>query len=260
MFDGLRAAGIMTAIREPHDYKGRPSSDFAAFYGLSNGLHRIFRDYAEINRLFFADLGYWHRRKRTRWDGYHKVVLNARHPTVYFNTKPRDPSRFASLGVEIKPWRKSGSHIIVAGMSGKAAAMEGLQPEQWERQTIAALRKLTRRKIIYRPKPNWMGARPIPGSVLDKMTALELAFEDCHAIVTHHSNVAVDALMAGIPCICPGGVASLLSSHDLADIENPLMPDGREQWACNLAWTQWSLEEMRNGAMWEYFRTERILR
>jgi hypothetical protein len=51
--------------------------------------------------------------------------------------------------------------------------------------------------------------------------------------VAHHSNAAVDALLAGVPCICPDGVASVLSGHDLTQIESPPMPDGREQWAAD---------------------------
>lgn len=235
----------------------------AIFYGLAGGLRNVLRDYREAGRkAIYIDLGYWGRRKRTRWDGYHKLVLNDRHPTAYFQRRKHAPDRFAQFGIRIQKWRREmpGAHILVAGMSAKAAAAEGLAPEQWERETIAALGELTSRPIIYRPKPNWPDSRPIPGSIWGgRNDPLEAQLRNCHAVVAHHSNIAVDALMAGVPCICPGGVASVLSGHDLTQIESPPMPGGRKQWAADLAYTQWSKEEMESGAAFRYLLDEELI-
>jgi hypothetical protein len=117
----------------------------------------------------------------------------------------------------------------------------------------SATARLTDRPIVYRPKPNGIGARPIDGTVWGKGPLLAEALVGCHAVVAHHSNAAVDALLAGVPCVCPDGVASLLRAPDLTEIEQPPMPDGREQWAYDLAWTQWSVEEIERGrriAIW----------
>lgn len=246
-------------LRSSLSYKGEPEYDVAIFYGLAHGLDRILRDYRKHSRAVYVDLGYWGRRKRTRFDGFHKMVLNARHPTDYFQNRPKGPERFLMHGVTIRPWRTEGKHILVAGMSAKASLAEGLQPHSWERETIARLRELTARPIIYRPKPNWLEARPIDGATFDRETPLEIALVNCHAVVAHHSNVAVDALMAGVPCICPGGVASRLSGHELEQIESPPTPDGREQWAADLAWTQWSVDEMREGMAFRYLLDEELI-
>lgn len=241
-------------------YRGRPEHDVAIFYGLAAGLDRILRDYqASRRKAVYIDLGYWNRRKRTRWDGFHKMAVNSRHPTDYLMNRPHNAHRFERHGVQIRPWRENGTHILVAGMSAKAAAAEGLQAHQWERATINRLRELTDRPIVYRPKPSWAEAKPLEGSIFDSTTPLDEALLNCHAVVTHHSNVAVDALLAGVPCICPGGAASLLSAHALEDIENPPMPDGREQWAFNLAWTQWSVDEMAAGLAFRYLVDEELV-
>jgi hypothetical protein len=253
---GLAASSISSAT-----YR-QPDADIAIFYGLSDGLSRVFTDYrARGKTVLFVDLGYWMRRKRTRWDGYHKVCINSRHPTAYFQDKPRDRSRFASLDIPgPQPWRAKGRHIIVAGMSAKASAAEHMSPESWERAAVVKLRRLTSRPIIYRPKPNWLGARRIPGTMMDALTPLDQALRGCHAVVTHHSNVAVDALMAGVPCFTEGGAASVLSGRDLSQIETPPMPDGREQWARDLAFVQWNMNEMADGTMWRHFRDEGVIR
>ena len=228
----------------------------AIFYGLAEGLAQVLRGYPEHGTAFYIDLGYWGRRKRNRYDGYHKIIRNGRHPTDYFQQKEHGPDRFNSHNVTIQPWKKRGDYILVAGMSAKAAYAEGLTPEIWEREAIAKLRKITDREIIYRPKPNWTGAKPIAGSTMDCQTPLAVALERSFAVVTRHSNVAVDALMAGVPCICPKGVASVLSQHDVGLINELIRPDGREQFANDLAWTQWSMAEMQNGNAWEYMKTE----
>ena len=257
---GLAKLAIPHKLLSSTGYPGKPEADIAIFYGLSDGLKRIFDDYRIHRRALFVDLGYWHRRKKTRWDGYHKVCIDDRHPTAYFQRVPRDDQRVRAMELpDPAPWRASGTHILVAGMSGKAAAAEGLAAEQWERETIATLRRITSRPIIYRPKPNWNMARPILGATLDATTPLEIALRDCHVAVSHHSNVMIDALMAGVPIICEGGAASVLNGGTLADVENPAMPDGREQFMRDLSYTQWKMEEMASGMFWRFMRREGIV-
>jgi hypothetical protein len=261
LHQGARAlAGhYQVEVRPGHTYRGRPDCDAAIFYGFAGGLRQVFDDYRAKRKAIYVDLGYFGRRKRTRFDGYHKLVLNSRHPTDYFQIEPHSSDRFDSFAIPILPWREAGRHILVVGMSGKAAAAEGLGAEAWERETVAQLRKITKRPIVYRPKPNWADSRPITGALYAREQPLEEAFADCHAIVSHHSNVAVDALLAGIPCICPGGVASVLSGHDLSQIETPPMLDGRAQWAADLAHTQYSIEEMQSGIAFRYLLSEGLL-
>jgi hypothetical protein len=259
MAEGARRLGLNWELRSSLSYRGRPEHDVAVFYGLAAGLDRIFRDYRESGRrAVYCDLGYWGRRKRTRFDGYHKLAVNSRHPTEYFQARPHGPERFAEHHVTVRPWRTSGEHILLAGMSAKAAAAEGLMPHVWERETIAYLRELTRRPIVYRPKPNWAEAKPLAGSTFDRETPLADALTGCHAVVTHHSNVAVDALLAGVPCVCLGGVASLLSGK-IEQIEDLPTPPGREQWAADLAWTQYSVDEMQSGAALQYLIDEGLI-
>lgn len=258
MVNGIMRCGAKADLRASHTYR-RVEHDVAIFYGWANGLRKVFDDYRRDGKAIYVDLGYWGRRKRTRYDGYHKLVLNSRHPTDYFQRTAHPGDRFAMFGIPIKPWRETGRHVLVAGMSGKAAAAEGWAPHEWERRTITELRKHTDRPIIYRAKPNWNEARPISGSTFDNTTPLEEALRGCHAVVCHHSNVGIEALLAGVPCISPGGVASLLSSRHISDIENPPMLDGREQWAADLAYTQYSLAEMQTGVAYRYLLREGLI-
>lgn len=255
---GAKRLGLTHMLLQSTHYR-KPDFDVAIFYGLADGLRKVFDEYRRARRAIYIDLGYWGRRKRTRYDGFHKISLNNRHPTAYFQHRQHSSHRFEQFRVKVQPWRGPAEHILLAGMSAKAAAAEGFAPEEWERAAVAELRRWTDRPIVYRPKPNWPGCRPIAGTRMQKDVELDAALLNCHAVVTHHSNVAVEALLAGVPCICPGGVASVLSAHEMSEIENLRMPDGREQWAADIAWTQWSMDEMVGGSAFRYMLDEGLI-
>lgn len=233
--------------------------EWAVFYGLDGNLKTIFEQYSKIGRAVYVDLGYWGRLTGGKLAGYHKIVLNGRHPEGYYRrNSPAD--RFAVHGVEVKPWRETGGHILVAGMGDKAARFEGFAPEAWERNVIEQLQRLTHRRIVYRPKPSWKEARPIQGvDYSEPRVPFENALKGAWAVVTHHSNVAVDAILAGIPAFCWKGVAREMSSQDIGQIERPIYPDNREQWAADIAYTQWSVVEIAQGLPWAYFRREGLV-
>ncbi len=145
-------------------------------------------------------------------------------------------------------------------MGAKGAAAEGFYPQQWERDTIGKLRLFTDREIIYRPKPSDPLASPIPGTHFSKKTTtLEEDLASAWCVVTHHSNVAVDALLAGIPVFCVGGVAREMGTPDLSQIETPHYPNDREQWAADLAYTQWSVPEMAAGHCWAHLKSDGLV-
>jgi hypothetical protein len=164
--------------------------------------------------------------------------------------------RLRALGVEAKD-AKAGQSIVIAGMSAKSAADHGFAPSQWETETIQLLQSLTRRPLVYRPKPSWQGATPIPGATYStERKPIEEVLADAHMLVSHHSNAAVDALAAGVPTYCLKGVGSLLSTASLAEIEAPRLPSKelRRQFLADVAYCQWTPDEMRSGACWDHMK------
>lgn len=262
MAAGLRRHGIVARRRGEHEYAG-VEADVAVFYGLAGRLASALQAYPAAGATaVYVDLGYWLRREGGRYTGWHKVAVNARHPTAYFQRRRHDDSRLRRCGVTPQAWRDNGSAapVLLAGMGAKAAESLGMQPEEWERRAIADIRRHSSRPIIYRPKPSWRDARPIEGTVFDREDRpIERHFPRIHAVVTHHSNAAVEALAGGLPAFCWEGVASTMSLQDLSRIESPHRPDGRAQWLNDIAWCQWSPAEMEAGACWQYLRDERLV-
>lgn len=238
--------------------------DVAVFYGLEGCIPELFAYYRDFRRAaVYIDLGYWGRRDGGRWAGFHKVVVNARHPTAYFMDPERSGDRLERFGLEARPWRdpaKQGNVILLGGMGDKGAAAEGFEPEEWERQTLATIREHTELPVLYRPKPSWKDAKPIQGMGYSSK-AEDINWGHLRACVSHHSNLAVDALAEGVGSFCWGGAGQPLSSQDLAQIENPpaVARDERQQLMANLAYCQWNVDEMRRGDVWRFLLEEGLL-
>jgi hypothetical protein len=262
MVRGIRRAGDSVAHLWEHDYT-EPVADVAVFYGLEGRLPRVFRDYRRAGlRAVYIDLGYWGRRAGGRWSGFHKICVNSRHPTEYFQSRRHDDSRARVHALTLAPWRADGRHILLAGMGDKAARVEGMPTEAWERDAIRSLKRYTSRPILYRPKPSWKTARPIRDLGVEYSSPkddVSRALANAWAVVTHHSNVAVDGLIAGIPAFCWEGVAAGLAGRELADIESPLFAEGREQWVNDVSWCQWSVAEMADGLPWRHLQNEGLV-
>lgn len=259
MAEGVRKSGDAVQICSSDGFRA-PCSDVAVFYGFDGSLQRVFRAYREAGRpAVYVDLGYWGRVEGGKFAGYHKVSVNGRHPTAYFQSRRHDDRRFSKFRLTIEGWR-AGRSILLAGTSEKGALVDGFKAEEWERQAIALLRQHTDRPIIYRPKPSWTGARPIEGAVFaHSMEDVALALNDCHAVVTHHSNVAVDGLIRGIPAFCIDGVATPLALSDLSLVESPKREGDRHRWACDIAYCQFTVEEMRAGVVWRHLKSEELI-
>lgn len=258
-YSGVKAVGDSPLLVRSVDFK-KVNCDYAVFYGLAQGLTRVFSEYKEKATAIYIDLGYWHRRINTRFDGYHKVVVNSRHPTQYFQNKEHDPSRFKELGLEVKPWQKNKhGKIIVAGMSEKAALADGLAPSAWERAAIDKLKELIALDIVYRPKPSCRRSRSLPNSFFDKTTPLNVAFKTAYALVTRQSNTAVDALLQGVPVFCEIGVASVMSGGAVAAIHTPSYPEGRQRWVEDIAWCQFTTAEIAKGLPFMHLKNEGLI-
>jgi hypothetical protein len=234
--------------------------DACVIWGFVTECQQIIANCVEYNIPWvFMDMGYWTRKN------YYKVTVNARHPDKYIMDRPRTSDRFDKHGLVLKPRRPHTNDgiILLAGMSGKAAWSFGYENEQYERDAIAALQMVSKRPIWYRPKPSWTNARPITGSIFasDKNHSFSHCLARAHCIVTHHSNVAVDGLIEGIPAITFKGAASAICGYDLTKVEHPSFPEDnlRRQFLHNLAYCQYSIEEMAAGTCWRQLKKDGLI-
>jgi hypothetical protein len=220
-------------------------ADVAVMYGWKHR-DRLFR----FPQFVYADLGYWNR------TDYYRLCVNSWGPEKY--VKAGLPSgRFESLGVTIKPWRTEGKEIIVMGASEKAMPQHGYGYMKWEVKTLRACEKFGKR-VVFRPKPKDQSKHPVNGYGYDERP-LDVALQNAWAVVAHHSNAALDALVAGVPVHCEKGAAAAFSVpfESLAD---PVLLPGREQFLADVAWLQWTAAEMRSGEAWAHLKERRLIK
>lgn len=252
--DGVRRYGDIARIERAENFDPRQLGDVCIIYGYTGHTQPIFKAYMDAGKpALFLDLGYWGRWEGGRFEGYHKVCVNSRHPTAYieFLMKAKLPDRGALATPAIQPWRETGEHILLCGMSDKAAASVGYRPNEWETAVVQKLRKKTKRQIVYRSKPGLRNiVRQIPGTTLDKNTVIADSLVNCHAVIARHSNAALDAICAGVPVFVEDGAAKPMSGRWL-EVEDPKFPENREKWLNAVAWCQFTKNEIESGFMWK---------
>ena len=165
--------------------------------------------------------------------------------------------RWDRLKIEIQPWRTDGGHVLVCPPARLFASTFGFDADNWLRLTLKTLGKYTKRELRIRAKIKF--DENLPYSWVDRAGQLtesgQTRFADdlagAWALVTHSSNVAVDALIAGVPVFCTDRCgATAMASNDLREIESPRMDGDRLHWARVLANRQFTLGEMRDGTAW----------
>ena len=217
----------------------RPGAVF--MYGCLRGLKpTLDQAVAEGRTWYYADNGYFRQgRGKQIHVGYFRVTRNA---IVHDGSGQAQPERWRRLGLEIKPWRETGSHVVVCPPDLRYGELWGLDHEAWLKETLKRLKSATDRPIHVR-------LREVRS---DPLKPFAEAIRDAWCLVTHHSNAAVEAALAGVPVICTGPCgATSISTTEIERVEDPPMPDDRERWAAVLAASQWRLDEMRSGECWQ---------
>jgi hypothetical protein len=254
---GLDKFGIGSRVVHERAFRGA-EGDLMISYGLGGQLPTIHREYRKAGKTtILIDLGYWHRTEpQDKCRGYHRVAVNAYHPQAYLNDWTQPGDRFDKLGMHLPITSKiTDGYILLAGMSAKAAWLYGMRAEEFERATVRELQLHTDRPIVYRPKPSWANAKPIEGLGYSAPTqGINDALAKAWAVVTHHSNVGIDAVVQSIPVFSADGAVKALSDPSLAQIEDPpeITREERLQFLRNLAYSQWHTDEMADGSMWRF--------
>lgn len=218
---------------------------------------------AGVHTLMF-DKGYHRERMEgpiRTWE-YWRMAYDGHHPTLKLEGMKCPQDRFDALGLRMQPWQQGGRKIIFAGGSEKYHEFYDLpEPTAYAQEIIEWINKHRGRfklqdfEIVYRPKPTWRNAVPIAGTTYstreDDITSV---LKGAYALVTHGSNACFEAMLAGVPCIILGNaVAKPISSERLDDLRSPLRASDadRQQLLNNLAYCQWTMNEMYDGLQWD---------
>ena len=248
-------AFIRSILNQGHQVWTNPDeADCLVMYGLAPG-HVILADKfrAAGKPVIIIDLGYWNRNHGLGVHAEYKISLGSHHPDqLLYAFEPKE-DRFARLHFQIEPWKTTGKHILLAGMGRKSYAYYGLPDLSWDMDTVRFLKQITDRSIVFRPKPSWRDCAPLSGTAFSApSTSLGPVLNGAWCVVTHHSNVALDGLLLGIPCFTVEGAALSMSSKMLEDVERPYYPTNRKDFFNRVCHFNWSIAEIEGGKCWQF--------
>jgi hypothetical protein len=187
-----------------------------------------------------------------------KVGLNGINRDAYFGPSGNSSDRMRLLGLQVKPWKYDGEHILIAGQHDKSLQWKDMPAmATWVHDTITFIRAQTDRPIIFRPHPRCPlpaiehdfkhVKRQEPLQIKGSYDDFDMQFNNIWATVSWSSNPAIHSIINGVPAFTgPSSLAFDVAEQNLRNIENPLYGD-RTQWLNDYAHTEYTIEEISKG-------------
>ena len=219
-----------------------PVSEFDSSYTGTVVSYGILRGAGEILKnsksFYYIDHGYFGSVQRKfkegktvilkSLSGYFRIVKN---DLMHDGNGQYDKKRIDKFNIKFKKIRTSGEFIILSEPSKFITNYLNLQ--NWTQETVEEISKYTDRKIIVHSKQS-----TIP---LDELLKHAWAF------VSVQSTAGFKAMIQGVPAHFTYN--KLKSINSIEEIEKGKID---YQIFNNLAYGQWTMEEMKNGEMMEY--------
>lgn len=249
MIEGLVLHGEEVAVLSINDEPA--TCDVSVVFGFGTAKHRaiinlmedcggrvLVLDYGAVSRPFYWTAG---------WDG---LMGNAD-----FMNVGSPGNRWMSMNIQMHPWKNAGSDILLAGQVPWDGSVSNVNIIEWLYATTDELKSITDRPIVLRPHPLAVNKTPhVPGTHWST-SSLDEDLRRAWCVVTWNSTTSGMSVIKGVPVYAMdrGCIAWEVANHCLADIERPIHMD-RTQWAYNLGYSQWTLEDLRRGVTWSHLK------
>ncbi len=238
-----RGCGVNPTSTEEFNYAD--SSDPIILRGILK--HKIMkRCWKDERTFYYMDTGYFgNERTGTNpngWKYWHRIVKdNLQHNEITY----RPDDRFKQFNKTFKPWKKTGTKILVAAPDEKPCKFYGITKDAWVKQTVEEIKKHTDRPVVVRER----APKRIDRIVTD--TLQQALDNDVFALVTFNSVAAIESVFHGIPAftLSPIHAASPVCLQDLSKINEPYYADKDKlyAWGCHLAYGQFHTKELQSG-------------
>jgi hypothetical protein len=216
----------------------------------------------DSNLFLYADPGNTKKFLRYSYDG---IFPNT---GEYCNNTP-DPARWQKisreLGIQLKPWKKTGSTILICCQRDGGWSMNSQLLMPWIVKTVNEIRKYSKKTIVVRFHPgdkkvlehkrNLMRYR-LENVLISHSANIMDDFKTASAVVNHNSSPGVVAAIEGIPIFLTdptNSQAQAVAHTDFSMIDSPKEYD-RELWIQKIAQMHWTLDELKDGTAWMHLR------
>ncbi len=204
-----------------------------ATYGVLRGTFELIQ---KVNNFFYMDHGYFNQSKREfidnktnvlNMDGYFRIVFNG---FIHNGEGDYPDDRLKKLNLDISAQNKLGSYVI---LSEPSETMKKIYNKpNWVNDTKKILKNYTDRRLIVHNK--------FSKQKLDDL------LKNAWAFVSLQSTAGFNAMRKGIPAYFTDH--SLNNVAKIKDIESPKI---NYKIFNNLAYGQWTLNEISSGEAWE---------
>ena len=204
-----------------------------ATYGVLRGTLEIIN---KVKNYYYIDHGYFNQSKRLfennrtnviNLDGYFRIVYNN---FIHNGIGNYPDDRLKKLNLDIIDQKKFGDFIIISEPS--AIMKKVYNVPQWTEDTIKLVKKYTDRKVIIHNK---FSKQP-----------LDFLLKNAWAFISLQSTAGFKAMQKGVPAFFTDHF--LKNIGEIKDIENPIINYNIFN---NLAYGQWTLNEIESGEAWE---------
>lgn len=190
-----------------------------------------------------------------RRDEYYAAGWGGLNGRANFRNQYCDPDRWNQLKVALTPWQQEhGSHFLLVGQVPSDASVQNVDFFDWCAKTAQRLRKLApAMPVVFRPHPLALDRTPEIFGTKRSNNSLMHDIDNAAMVVTYNSNTGVDAILSGRP-VYTEDIGSMCWQLASKNLEEAFYPERAyvEQWAYNLAYTQWTVEEMKDGLPWRH--------
>lgn len=189
-----------------------------------------------------------------------------------FRIMDHPSDRLKALNITWDSWKNdpNGYVLLMLQLPGDAS-LRSINLYDWARYCIENIKKYSNRKIVIRTHPHhnikdtdefykFVSTTLINEKNVSVSSGKDVSLIDdlkgAYCTVTYSSGSGVDSIINGIPTIAsdPGNFAWDISSKYVSEIENIFKAGTADvqQWLNNLAYSQWSVEEMESGKVWDH--------
>lgn len=241
------------------------AAGFVLGYTLEDNFRKKIIDQLRVRKIpsIFVDSNILHyARPGHEWHRYSMGTVYPDSGTYFFDDIDTAKwSQFsAQHGVTLKPWRKSGDHVLILCQRPKGFNMF-LDQDSWLEKTVTKIRQHTQRAIMIRMHPGdstrfkqieKIQKRYGTTVSISEHENIRDALVNCWCTVGINSTPNVVAAIEGIPGYIEDSQhswAADVAFTDLAQIEDPPLHD-RTAWIHKIANIHWSNQQVISGQLW----------
>jgi len=264
---------VIKEYRNRHQVIDHLDAGFVLGYTLENTYRRKIIDTLKLmkSKIIFVDSNIFSYNYSSY--GYHRYSVNSVYPTdgEYFLGEDRNPEKLEKIlndhHIIVKPWRKTGEHILILGQRTLSWNMLNKNGLDWIISMIVRLKEYSNRKIIVRLHP---GDHTYNNENRKRISEL---FGKSNVSVSTNENIKTDlknawcsvgynstpncvSVIEGIPVYLDNSLNSWareMAFTNLTQLEDPPLPD-RTAWLQKIAHIHWSNEEISSGKYWKRFK------